>query len=190
MKRGVAIAVALGIAAAVGLIGLTRWHATGPALIGGPFSLIDGAGHAVTERDFRGRWMLVYFGYTHCPDACPTTLSDLGAALDRLPSAQRARFVPIFITVDPARDTPSVMGAYVHAFGPDFVGLSGSDVAVAAAAHGYRVYAQKHPGKGGDYSMDHSSLIYVMDPAGNFSTVIGDNSAPPAIAAQLIQLLK
>ncbi|MEF8761753.1 SCO family protein, partial [Stenotrophomonas sp. A3_2] len=116
----------------------------GPA-IGGPFRLQDGSGQAVTEASFRGRFMVVYFGYTHCPDVCPATLGNLAASLDRLPEAARARVAPVFITVDPARDTSSVMRDYAHAFGPGFTGLSGDAAAVEAAAHAYKVYAKKHP---------------------------------------------
>ncbi len=154
--------------------------------IGGPFALTNGAGKPVTDRDFRGRFMLVYFGYTHCPDACPTTLSDIGAALDKLPKEARARVVPVFITVDPARDTPGIIGDYAQAFGPEFVGLTGSDAAVAAAEKEYHVYAAKHPLAHGDYGMDHSSILYVMGPDGGFLGVISDGAKPGEIAERLL----
>jgi protein SCO1/2 len=155
--------------------------------IGGPFALIDGHGKAVTDTDFRGRFMLVYFGYTHCPDACPTMLSDMAAALDQLPGADRAAAVPIFITVDPERDTAAMMGDYVQAFGPHFVGLTGSAADIAKAEAAYHVYAVKHPLKNGDYAMDHSSILYVMGRNGHFLGVVED--AKPAVMAQQLQNL-
>jgi protein SCO1/2 len=154
-------------------------------IIGGPFALTDGAGHHVTDRDFRGRWMLVYFGYTHCPDACPTTLSDIGAGLDKLTAEERRRVAVIFITVDPARDTPAVIGAYARAFGPEFVGLTGSQAALSPVEQAFHVYAQKHDLKGGDYAMDHSSIIYVIGPDGRFLGLLDDQLAPADIAKRL-----
>ena len=152
--------------------------ALGGVAIGGPFSLVDSGGKTVTDRDFRGRFMLVYFGYTHCPDACPTTLNDIALALDKLPEAARARVVPIFITVDPQRDTPSTMGDYTAAFSPAIVGLSGSAQAVGAAEAAYHVYAQRHDLPHGGYAMDHSSIVYVMGPDGGFIGVIDTGTKP------------
>ncbi len=154
---------------------------------GGPFTLTDGAGHRVTDRDYRGRWALVYFGYTHCPDACPTTLGDIGAALDRLTAAERARIRVLFVTVDPARDTPAVMGAYAKAFGPEFVGLTGTPAELAPVEESFRVYARRHDLKGGDYAMDHSSIIYVMRPDGGFAGLLDDGTPPPELARRLAQ---
>jgi protein SCO1/2 len=156
--------------------------------IGGPFHLIDGKGHAVSDTDFRGKFMLVYFGYTHCPDACPTTLSDLASAIDKLPAADRARLVPLFITVDPERDTPDMMGEYAQAFGPAMVGLTGSAEQIAQAEAEYHVYAKKHPLKHSDYAMDHSSIVYVMGPDGSYRGVIPDNAKPVLMAEMLKNL--
>jgi protein SCO1/2 len=156
--------------------------------IGGPFSLVDGTGKIVTDRDFRGKFLLMYFGYTHCPDVCPTTLAAMGAAMDKLPAADRGHVVPVFITVDPARDTPAVVGTYVHAFGPEFVALTGSAASIAAAEREYRVYAQKHVLDGGDYAMDHSSVIYVIAPDGQFVAVLDDQMAPAKMAQALVKL--
>ena len=180
-----------GGAVVVVLAGLALWprgatHADAPVTIGGPFHLVDGQGHAVTDKDFRGRFMLVYFGYTHCPDACPTTLSDLSSAIDKLPQADRARLVPLFITVDPERDTPDTIGEYAQAFGPAFIGLTGSAAEIAQAEAEYHVYAKKHPLKHSDYAMDHSSIIYVMGPDGAYRGVIPDN-AKPALMAEMLQ---
>jgi protein SCO1/2 len=155
--------------------------------IGGPFTLQDGRGQTVTDASFRGKWMLVYFGYTHCPDVCPTTLSGLATTLTRLGPLARD-FVPVFITVDPARDTVQVMHDYTSAFGPEFVGLTGSDTAIARAEKVYRVYAQKHPLGGGDYVMDHSSIVYVVDPNGHFVTAVSDQDDPAKLAGKLSQL--
>ena len=156
--------------------------------IGGPFALTDASGQTVTDASFRGKWMLVYFGYTHCPDACPTALSDIAAALDKLgPGAKDV--VPVFITVDPERDTGQVMKDYATAFGPEFVGLTGSQAAISNAEKEYRVYAAKHPiGAAGDYEMDHSSIIYVMDPKGRFVANFTQETDPAKMAETLKQL--
>jgi protein SCO1/2 len=159
--------------------------AAGGVTIGGPFALVNGDGKTVTDRDFRGRFMLVYFGYTHCPDACPTTLNDMALALDKLSAAQRARVAPVFITVDPERDTPSMIGDYAGAFGKAFTGLTGSQAAISAAEAAYHVFAQKHPLAHGDYAMDHSSIIYVMGPDGGFVGVINAGTKPEEIAQRL-----
>jgi protein SCO1 len=162
--------------------------ALAPVSIGGPFSLQDGDGHTVTDQNFRGRWMLVYFGYTHCPDACPTALNDMANALDLLNPAQRAKVAAVFITVDPDRDTPAVMKEYVSAFDAPITALSGSADAIAQAEREYRVYAAKHPTDGNDYEMDHSSIIYVMDPQGRFVANFSHENNPQEIAAKLQQL--
>jgi protein SCO1/2 len=156
--------------------------------IGGPFALTDGTGRAVTDRDFRGSWLLIYFGYTHCPDACPTTLSDIAAGLDKMKGPDRARVRVLFITVDPSRDTPAVIGAYARAFGPEFVGLTGTPDQIATAEAEYHVYARRAELKGGDYAMDHSSIIYVMRPDGGFSGLLEDGLAPAEIASKLAGL--
>jgi len=189
MNRGI-IGLFAGCIVLAGLgavaIGPRLQQRQGAALtIGGPFALTDGAGHQVTDRDFRGRWMLVYFGYTHCPDACPTTLSDIGAGLDKLTPDERKRLAVLFITVDPARDTPAVIGAYARAFGSEFVGLTGSAAELAPVERAFRVYAQRHDLKGGDYAMDHSSIIYVIGPDGRFLGLLDDQLAPAEIAKRL-----
>lgn len=180
---GVIVLAGLGLAAS--LPRLT--HAAGPS-IGGPFTLVDGDGKTVTEKTYAGKWRLMYFGYTHCPDACPTTLSDIGAALDKLPAAARQKLVVLFVTVDPGRDTPKVIGDYAKAFGPEFVGLTGTEAALAPVEQSFRVYAQRHELKGGDYAMDHSSIIYVMGPDGNFGGILDDTMKPADIARRLEQL--
>ena len=153
--------------------------------IGGAFSLRDGDGRTVTDTQFRGRWMLVYFGYTHCPDACPTALQDMANALDMLPPGKRAQVAPIFVTIDPERDTPAVMKDYVAAFEAGITALSGTPDQVAVAARAYRVYYARHPTKDGGYDMDHSSIIYLMDPKGRFVGNFTHETAPERIAEKL-----
>jgi protein SCO1/2 len=187
MNRAI-VAIAAGGVVLAGLVlaaALPRLESGGTPTIGGPFSLVDGSGHGVTDKNFQGRWKLIYFGYTHCPDACPTTLSAIGGALDKLPAAKRKDFSVLFITVDPARDTPSIVGQYAKAFGPEFVGLTGSAQALAKVEQEFRVYAQRHDLKGGDYAMDHSSIIYVMAPDGHFAGLLDDSLSPADMAQRL-----
>jgi protein SCO1 len=156
--------------------------------IGGPFRLVDQNGKTVTDGDLKGKWALVYFGYTHCPDACPTALNDIAIALDEL-GPKRGAVRPIFITVDPERDTPEVLKSYVAAFDAPILALTGTPDEIAQAAKGYRVYYKKHPEAGGGYSMDHSSVIYVMDPEGRFTASFTHENAPEQIAERLKKLL-
>jgi len=156
--------------------------------IGGPFRLVDQNGNTVTDADLRGKWLLVYFGYTHCPDACPTALNDMALALDEL-GARRAAVRPVFITVDPERDTPEVLKAYVASFDAPILALTGTPEAVAQAAKSYRVYYAKHPSPDGSYEMDHSSVIYVMDPDGRFVASLTHENTPDQIADRLKKLL-
>ena len=146
---------------------------SGKALIGGPFTLVDQSGKTVTDKDFRGRYMLVFFGFTHCPDVCPAELQVMADALGQL-GPKAAEILPVFITLDPERDTPEAVGAYVKNFGPNFVGLTGSPEAIAAAAKAYRVSFSKFEYKDNngqsDYSIDHSTLLYLMDKNGEYIT--------------------
>ncbi len=177
---------------AVGLVGAAILRGTGGAdsviPIGGPFTLVDGDGKTVTDQAFRGKWMMVYFGYTHCPDACPTALQDMANALDDL-GPQKKEVAAVFITIDPARDTPAVMKDYVAAFDAGIVPLTGSQEAIGAAARAYRVYYAKHPTKDGGYDMDHSSIIYLMDPRGRFVANFTHETSPDQIAAKLKTLV-
>jgi len=144
---------------------------TGTALIGGPFTLVDQNGKTVTDRDFRGKYMLIFFGFTHCPDICPAELQVMSAALDALGS-KADEVVPVFVTLDPERDTSEVVGTYVKNFGKNFVGLTGSPSAIANAAKAYRVTYSKFEYNGKDvnyrYSIDHSALVYLMDKDGQY----------------------
>ena len=157
------------LAAVIGSFALTQ-HGTdsgsGAALVGGPFRLTNHLGQTVTEADFRGKYMLVFFGFTFCPDICPTELQVMTHALETM-GASGTRITPVFVTIDPERDTPDVMKAYVENFGPNLVGLTGTPEEIAAMAKAYRVYYRKS-GDSADYLMDHSSVIYLMDPDGRF----------------------
>ncbi|WP_407670239.1 SCO family protein [Paramagnetospirillum marisnigri] len=137
--------------------------------IGGPFALTDQTGKAVSDRDFRNRYMLIFFGYTYCPDVCPTTLSTVAGALDKLGPGFAAKMVPIFITIDPERDTSEVMKTYVEAFNPAIQGLTGSPEQIAKVAKEFKVYAAKVKGDSPDsYTVDHSAILYLMGPDGRF----------------------
>jgi protein SCO1/2 len=163
---------------------LGRTVETGAATIGGPFALIDQFGKPRTPGDFHGRFMLVYFGYSFCPDVCPTTLAEMGSAIDRL-GPKKARVTPVFMSIDPERDTPGVLKEYLKSFGPNFVGLTGSMKSVQQAAQAYHVYIRKHPLPGGNYSMDHSGVIYLMAPDGRFVTYYEEELGPDKIAEDL-----
>jgi protein SCO1 len=158
--------------------------------VGGPFSLIDGDGKPVTDQTWHGKYMLVYFGYTFCPDVCPTTLTNLSDALDKL-GAKADRIQPLFITVDPKRDTPDVVKQYAAAFGPRVIGLTGSAEQIATAAKEYRVYYAEHrtgPGPD-DYSMDHSSVLYLMGPDGRFIAPLRADQSGPELATALAKFI-
>ena len=160
------------------------------SLVGGPFSLQDGDGRQISDRDFRGKYMLVYFGYTFCPDVCPTTLNEVADALERL-GPKAGKLQPIFITVDPKRDSPAVVKQYAAAFGPRLIGLTGSPEQIAQVAKEYRVYYAEHrtgPGPG-DYTMDHSSIIYLMSPEGKFIAPIRADESGAEMAADLERLM-
>jgi protein SCO1/2 len=165
--------------------------AAGTALasaIGGPFRLTDQNGKPVSDADLKGKWQLVFFGYTHCPDTCPTALNEIALALDQL-GVKRDEVEIVFITVDPDRDTPEVMKAYVQSFDARIIALTGSPDAVAQAAKAYRVYYAKHPRGDGDYDMDHSAVIYVMNPEGRFTATFTPDSTADAIAQRLQKLI-
>jgi protein SCO1/2 len=156
----------------------------GPSAIGGPFNLVDQNGKPVTDQDLKGRPALVFFGYTHCPDVCPTTLFDVSELLRVLgPDADRAS--ALFITVDPERDTAPVIKDYLSSFDPHLRGATGEAKAVDAAERAYRVYAKKVPGENGDYSMDHTALVYLMDKQGRFVAPFSLKRRPEDAAAEL-----
>ena len=170
---------------------LHQQQGSGVALVGGPFSLVDQDGRRVTEKDFLGKYMLVFFGYTYCPDICPTELQVMSAALDQL-GLEADRIQPIFVSIDPARDTPEVLKAYVANFGPRLIGLTGSPEEVAAIAKAYRAYYAKagNGSTGTDYLMDHSSIIYLMGPDGRFVKHMPYTTDAAKLATELKETLR
>ncbi|HEY1796364.1 MAG TPA: SCO family protein [Stellaceae bacterium] len=159
------------------------------AMIGGKFSLVDQNGKPFTDADMKGKWQLVFFGYTHCPDVCPTTLNELSLAFGKLGSAAASKMGVIFISVDPDRDTPAVLKDYVSSFSAPVTALTGTATQIAEAAKDYRVYYAKHPTKDGGYDMDHSALIYVMDPEGRFTATFAPDDPADKIAERMKKLL-
>jgi protein SCO1/2 len=154
------------------------------AAVGGPFRLMDQDGRLVTEQDVKGRPFLVFFGFTHCPDVCPTTLFDISEVFRKLgPDADRA--AALFITVDPERDTPAAMKNYLSSFDPHLRGLTGDAAAVDDAIKAYRAYAKKVPEPGGGYTMDHTALVYLMDKEGRFVAPFNLKRRPEDSAADL-----
>ncbi len=156
----------------------------GVADIGGPFALTDQTGAVRRDTDFRGRLMLIYFGFSNCPDVCPTTLAVMADALDQL-GTKADGIVPIFITVDPARDTPEILSIYMKAFGPQFVGLTGDAAAIAAVEKEYHVFTTRRVLPGGGYTMDHSSVLYLMGPDGKYLRHWDEAILPDQLARDL-----
>ena len=158
--------------------------------VGGPFTLSTLDGTTVTDQTYRGKWLLVYFGYTFCPSSCPTTLLAVSMVLKELgPDAAQVR--PLFITVDPERDTPKVMRQYIESFDPRIVGLTGTPQQIAAAAHEYGAYYVRHSTGSGpdDYVMDHSTYLYLMDPRGKFVRAIDPDISSDQITDALHVLI-
>lgn len=161
---------------------------TGEAAIHSKFALIDHMGKRVTEADFLGRWQLVFFGFTYCPDVCPSTLAYVASVLDRL-GEDADNVTPLFITVDPSRDTPDVMADYVSAFHPKLVGLTGTEEDVAAAAGAFRIYFDRMEADSASdgYLVAHSSHIYLMTPDARFETAFREGNQSPEELARKIQ---
>ena len=160
--------------------------------VGGPFELVNQQGETVTEKDFLGGYMMVFFGYTYCPDVCPTALSDMAAALDMLPPEKAEQVTPVFISVDPNRDTPEHLAEYVSFFHPRTIGLTGTEEQIKAVAREYRVYFRTNDPDGDDpqdYLVDHTSIIYLIGPKGNLVTHFSHGTTAEAIAERIGQLL-
>ncbi|MBV9929581.1 MAG: SCO family protein [Alphaproteobacteria bacterium] len=159
------------------------------ARIGGPFALTDQDGRTVRDGDFAGKYRIVYFGYTHCPDICPNDLAVIGQAMRRLEKqtpTRAAKIQPLFITVDPERDTPAVMKAYTAAFHPRLVGLTGTPQQVAVAAKAYAVwFAKQPPQPGGGYAVDHSRMTVLMGPKGEPVALLPADQGAEQVAAEL-----
>jgi protein SCO1/2 len=158
------------------------------APINGQFDLATLDGRDVTLADYRGKWVLIYFGYTSCPDVCPTTLTELGGALRQLgPKANRVQ--ALFIIVDPVKDTRDVMARYLKAFDPKIAGLRGDPDEIETAAKSFHVYYRARSLGGGEYAIDHSSFIYVIDPRGRFVQLLAPDSPGHKIAQELQRLI-
>ena len=162
--------------------------ARGPSAIGGPFTLVNQDGRTVTEKDFKGKPYLVFFGFTHCPEICPTTLFEISEVLGKL-GPDAARTAALFISVDPARDTPAVLKDYLSSFDKHLVGLTGDEAAIKKVAKEYRVFYRKVPLKNGDYTMDHSAVVYLMDKQGQFVAPFSLKRKPEVAAADLRKYL-
>ena len=193
--RGIAV-FAAALALILGGVGLGYLWLGGESLennlsasIGGPFALTDQNGVVRHDTDFRGKLMLVYFGYSYCPDACPTALNTMTGALEELgPQAQQVQ--PLFITIDPARDTVAQMKLYASNFDPRLLALTGTPDAIAAAARAYRVYYQRIDGTNpNDYTMDHSSLVFLMGRDGRYLSYFGADANADAMAAMIKKYL-
>jgi protein SCO1/2 len=158
------------------------------AAVGGPFHLEDENGKSVSDQDMKGRPFLVFFGFTHCPDICPTTLFEISQVMKTL-GKDADRTAALFITVDPERDTPAALKDYLSNFDPHVRGLTGDPAAVEATAKAYRVYAKKVPLKDGDYTMDHTAIVYLMDKNGHFVAPFNLKQPAEQAAAQLRRYL-
>ena len=164
----------------------------GTATVGGPFQMTGSDDQIYSQKDFAGKYMLLYFGYTYCPDVCPLDLQRLTLALDSFAAGggDISNLQPLFVTIDPARDTPQVMAEYITHFHPSILGLSGTDAQLADMAKAYKVYYQQGDVyEDGSYLMDHSSIMYLMGPEGEFVTHISSNEGPKAFAEKLLRFL-
>lgn len=191
--RPLVIATAFAASLIVGLL-IMFWAMGGlskvaqPAAIGGPFQLTDQNGKAVTDKSLKGKPTLIFFGYTHCPDVCPTSLFEISEVL-RVMGKDADKVNAVFISVDPERDTPATMKDYLSSFDPHLEGLSGDPAETAKVISSYRVYAKKVPTKDGDYTMDHTALIYLMDRDGRFVSPFNLKRTPEEAAADLKKYL-
>ncbi|CAK9139973.1 unnamed protein product [Ilex paraguariensis] len=162
----------------------------GKAAIGGPFNLVDHNGRSVTDKDFLGKWTLIYFGFTHCPDICPDELQKLATAVDKIKEKAGIEIVPVFISVDPERDTVEQVGEYVKEFHPSLIGLTGAPEEIKKAARAYRVYYMKTEEEGSDYLVDHSIVMYLMDPKMEFVKFFGKNNNVNTLSDGVIKEIK
>ena len=195
MIRRFAPWIAVGIASLALLVAIALRSGPTPGTgqsggVGGPFQMVDQSGRAVDQSVLKGKWSAVYFGYTYCPDVCPTTLTTLGGAIDRM-GARAKDFQVVFITVDPHRDTPAQLKNYLSSaeVPRGVIGLTGTDAQVSRVAQAYKVYFQKN-GTGDAYSVDHSSAIYLMDPKGQFNTVIPYGLTPDQAKDSIVKAMQ
>jgi len=191
--RPLVIIAAFATSLVVGLV-IMLWamgglrYVTAPAAIGGPFQLTDQAGQAVTEQSLKGKPTLIFFGFTHCPDVCPTSLFEISEVLKAM-GTDADKVNAWFVSVDPERDTAAAMKDYLSSFDPHLKGLTGEPAAVAKVISSYRVYARKVPLKDGDYTMDHTALIYLMDRDGHFVAPFNLKRTPEEAAKDLKRYL-
>ncbi|MGP9822682.1 SCO family protein [Salinarimonas sp. NSM] len=176
--------VALGIAAVLTLTPQGREVASSD--VGGPFTLVDHFGTPVTQADFLGEPHLVFFGFTHCPDVCPTKLFEIAETLDAVKERSGRDMRALFITVDPERDTPEIMEAYVSSFDDRILGLTGTPEQVDAVVSAYRAFARKVPLDEGDYTMEHTAIVYIMNEEGRFVAGLNTAKAPEEAAEELL----
>ncbi|KAM0875869.1 hypothetical protein ACQ4PT_036525 [Festuca glaucescens] len=162
----------------------------GTAAIGGPFSLLNHDGKPVTEKDFLGKWTLLYFGFTHCPDICPDELQKMSAALNKIKEKEKLEIVPVFISVDPERDTVEQVHDYVKEFHEDLIGLTGTSEEIRKVARAYRVYYMKTEEEGSDYLVDHSIVMYLMNPKMEFVKFFGKNYDEDTLAQGIIKEIR
>ena len=181
-------AAALAAAAFITFAPSARQGQSLASAVGGPFSLTTGEGRTLTDKDLRGAPFLVFFGFTHCPDICPTKLFEISEVL-RAAGPKGEKLRALFVTVDPERDTPETMKSYLGSFDPRIVGLTGERAAIDATVKAYRAYARKVPLKDGDYTMDHTALIYLMDRDGNFVAPFNLKRTPEEAAKDLKRYL-
>jgi protein SCO1 len=158
--------------------------------IGGPFTLTEGNGQVITDRDLRGRYLLIYFGYTSCPDVCPTTLSAIADAIDILGS-RAERLQPLFITVDPKHDTPAIVQAYVRSFGPHIIGLTGTPAEIRAVEQEYRISSviQQSGSANGSYTIDHTAVLFLVAPDGRYLAPLAATESGAELAEKLARYM-
>jgi protein SCO1/2 len=175
---------AVALLMAVAVVFMPRDGQQAAAAVGGPFSLVDQDGKAFTEKDLLGKPSLVFFGFTHCPDVCPTTLYEITQVYQQL-GAKGDKVRAVFVTVDPERDTPDLLKTYLSSFDPHIVGLSGPRPSIDGIMKAYRVFARKVPGENGNYTMDHTALVYLMDAKGRFVGAFNLQKSPAEAAKEL-----
>lgn len=193
LVAGVAVAIAAGIWISdlvISKVETRQAQENGTARVGGPFTLVNEQGETVTEADFRGRYMLIYFGFTFCPDVCPTELQVMASAIEAL-GPRGEDIAPVFITIDPERDTPEVMARYVALFHPRLTGLTGTPEQIAAAAKAWHVFYRKaaDDSSSEDYTMDHSSIVFLMGPGGEYLKLFAPGTSPDKMAEDIAAFL-
>lgn len=181
----IVMAFALGLLGLAGLTysGFAGRAPTGAAAIGGPFEMISQDGKAISSKQLEGHPYLVFFGYTHCPDFCPTALFDISNVFKEL--GPDKKIAALFVTIDPARDKPEILKSYLENFDPRIIGLTGDDAQINAMAKAFKVYFKKVPGENGDYTMDHTGIVYLMDKQGRFVSAFSLSQPPKQAAREL-----